>query len=489
MPNRCLILFFSLIVTSSSMAGVQSYFDSIKSNPQALYAFFEKMPKGGELHYHFTGSAYPEHIIEQVRRGHYCIDPKTFALTPSQPRCNGVDATAFLAVKKNEERAIRAWSMKSFIPTRESKHDHFFNVFAKVNPVYDVFYTPLLVSMMNRAAKQHELYMEIMMSNLGETDHYVRLIHKASTLADKKRILLADHDFQQMISQQIRTGHTYLDQAYQLLDCNQNPTQPVCSLVVRFQFWVRREEPLDSVFVQALAGFAAAAQSSSPIVGVNLVQPERGTISRRDFDAQMRLFEFLHKAYPNVHIALHAGELEPKTTPLQDLRFHINHSVHIGHAERIGHGVSILHEDDHAALTQYMAQQHIAVELNLKSNQEILSIEGNDHPILYYLKQGVPIVLSTDDEGILYTDLTQQYVEAVLKYGIDYQTLKGFTRNALTYSFLPGQSLWINPRTQRTVPACERLQSVTCQQFVKTSEKARLQLKLEQELHTFEASF
>lgn len=476
------------MVWIDATANVNTYFNSIKTNPSALYAFFKAMPKGGELHYHFSGSSYPEELLKQVQQGDYCVIPSTLVLTPLKNGCQGVLAKKFFTNSAHYIQAVHAWSMKHFKADYESKHDHFFNVFGKVAPVYHDFYTPLLIDMMQRAVSQHELYMEIMMLNLDDTAQYVKLIQSAPTLADKKRILLANNVFQNNIKQQTEVSNRYLKQVHQTLGCNSNSKQPICSLVVRFQFWVKREESLDSVFAQALTGFAAAAQSSN-IVGVNLVQPERGVISRRDFNAQMRIFEFLHAAYPTVHIALHAGELEPNTSSPNDLRFHIRNSIYIGHAERIGHGVDIVHEDNQSELVKYMAKKQIAVEINLTSNRVILSIFGENHPILYYLQHNVPIVLSTDDEGILHTNLTHQYVDAALTYSIDYQTIKNIDRNALTYSFLPGNSIWTDPVTQSIVPACRDRMSLACRQFVKTSEKARLQWILENELATFEASY
>ncbi|MDP3706287.1 MAG: adenosine deaminase [Legionellaceae bacterium] len=485
--KSCLMAYLSMIWIDAA-ADVNTYFNSIKTNPNALYAFFKTMPTGGELHYHFSGSSYPEDLIKHVRSGNYCVIPSTLELTPFDKECEGVHSKTFFSDDRHYPQAIRAWSMTDFIANKESNHDHFFSVFGKVAPVYDEFYTSLLAEMMQRAANQHELYMEVMMMNLSSPDSYAKLTKSTPTWVDKKHILLTNKDFQKNIKQQIDASNHYLKQVHHVLGCDTNSKQPVCSLDVRFQFWVKREESRDSVFAQALTGFAAAAQSSN-IVGVNLVQPERGVISTRDFNEHMRIFEFLHAAYPQVHIALHAGELEPNTSLPHDLSFHIRNSVYIGHAERIGHGVDIVHEDQSSELVKHMAKQQVAVEINLTSNRTILSIFGNQHPILYYLQHGVPIVLSTDDEGILHTDLTRQYVDAAFTYGIDYQTLKNIDRNSLTYSFLSGKSIWVDPAKSIIAPACRDRMSLACREFIKTSDKARLQWALENKLSEFEATF
>lgn len=48
-----------------------------------------------------------------------------------------------------------------------------------------------------------------------------------------------------------------------------------------------------------------------------------------------------------------------------------------------------------------------------------------------------PMVISTDDPGILRTSLTQQYVLATLRYGLCYSDIKKLVLNSIKYSFAP----------------------------------------------------
>lgn len=136
-----------------------------------------------------------------------------------------------------------------------------------------------------------------------------------------------------------------------------------------------------------------------------------------------------------------------------------------------------------------MANHHIPVEINLISNLKILNISGRNHPLNYYLTHNVPVVLSTDDEGVLRTDLTQQYVEAAKEHGLNYQQLKQINRNTLTYSFLPGKSIWANADKAELIPDCHDLGSKSCQKFIEHNEKAKLQWSLEQQLIAFEKNY
>ena len=48
------------------------------------------------------------------------------------------------------------------------------------------------------------------------------------------------------------------------------------------------------------------------------------------------------------------------------------------------------------------------VEINLSSNEFILIVTEEEHPIMLYKKQNVPFIISTDDAGILRTNLSHQ---------------------------------------------------------------------------------
>lgn len=472
-------------ISSQGIADVNTHFNAIKSERKALYTFFKNMPKGGELHYHYTGGAYPEEMLLQAAKGNYCIDPETFKLNTSTGSCKGSSTKALLKNQPFYNKTIRAWSMKNFVPGKKSGHDHFFSSFSKFGSVPSDYHAQLLAKIIQRAAAQHELYMEIQMFDLHHASDYGQLIKNVPGFAEKKQILLKNKPFQNSVKQIIDDSYRYLADTRHELGCDTTPQNAACAVTVKFQCFVKRAGPLNDVFAEALACFAAAAESKN-IVGVNLVQAEDDKIALQDYNAHMQIFKYLHNTWPTVNIALHAGELSSELVPLKDLRFHIHGAIFTGQAQRIGHGVDIADEDHPVQLLNHMAQKPVAVEINLISNQVILNISGKQHPLALYLKHHVPVVLSTDDEGILRTDLTSQYVEAVLTYGLDYPAIKMINRNALTYSFLPGKSLWVDPVKAEIVPVCQDLESVACKTFIKNNEKAKLQWKLETKLVAFE---
>ena len=99
-------------------------------------------------------------------------------------------------------------------------------------------------------------------------------------------------------------------------------------------------------------------------------------------------------------------------------------------------------------------------------------------------------ILCTDDEGVSRTDLAREYQRALTTWNLDWRELKNLARNALEYSFLPGDSLW--QRRYQPTAACARelLGSESpgppCAALLQRSDKAREQWRLEAALRRFE---
>lgn len=461
---------------------LQVYFEQIKRDPKRLHQFLLTMPKGGELHYHFSGSVYPEVMLSYAQKNQYCLDKKTFILEHKKEKCSGLPSTLLKQKHPWYKKIIQAWSMEGFRQGVESGHDHFFSTFAKFNPLFVDHRGGFLAWVMKRAAKQHERYVELMlMPQHKPSGKIVEAPLHLKDLSKRYEQLIHSRAFQASVNQALTEIKQIKSEARHELACDKHPDKAECQLLVKFQYHALRAAPLQAVFAQALQGFLMA-QRSHEVVGVNLVQPEDAPLALHDYQKQMAIFGFLHHLYPEVHIALHAGELTPEKA-----QSHIHDAIFEGKAERIGHGVDVALEQNHAALLHYMAEHDLPVEINLSSNAAILNIKGQAHPLKLYLKYHVPVVLSTDDEGILRTSLTQEYQKAVEEQGLDYETLKQFSRNTLTYAFLPGASLWHQGGEQaKRVKACVDLNSQACLAYVAHSPKAKLQRRLELDFIAFE---
>jgi hypothetical protein len=101
--------------------------------------------------------------------------------------------------------------------------------------------------------------------------------------------------------------------------------------------------------------------------------------------------------------------------------------------------------------------------------------------------------LGSDDQGISRIDLTNEYLRAAIEQQLTYSQLKQISRNSLTWSFLPGASLWQSPMQAKRVVACQSENALNnkvskaCEKFLSGSEKANLQWVLEKKLALFES--
>jgi adenosine deaminase len=188
-----------------------------------------------------------------------------------------------------------------------------------------------------------------------------------------------------------------------------------------------------------------------------------------------------------VHITLHAGELAPGLVPPDGLRFHIREAVEVGHAERIGHGVDLMYEKEPVGLLKEMRERHVAVEINLTSNEVILGVKGDQHPLPVYRRYGVPVAFSTDDEGVSRSQLTEEFERAVLTYNLTYADVKEMVRNSIEYSFAPGASYWKDRKYGTIAAVCASgKKTAACSAYLERNEKARLGADLEERFAAFE---
>ena len=478
--------------------------DAARANPLDLYAFLYRMPKGADLHVHLIGAVYAETFIKDGAEDGFCIDilshafvkPRTSDTSLTASCADGqVPASRALEDQHLYDALVDAFSMRSFVPvTGTTGHDHFFDSFDKFNALGARHIGEWVDEIATRAAAQNEQYLELM--DTPNFDHTIEIAKQVGWNDDFAK--LRDELLARGLRNDVAVARAEIDNAEngrrQIKHCGQADAAPACRVEIRYLYQVLRGFPKEQVFAQTLLGFETA--SADPrVVGINFVMPEDGHISMRDYALQMCMVGFFHTLYPKVHITLHAGELAPGLVPYEGLCCHIRQAVEVGHAERIGHGVDVMYEDRPYDLLREMAAKHVMVEINLTSNDVILGVTGKDHPLPIYRKYGVPVALSTDDEGVSRIDLTHEFVRAVETYGLHYADLKQMARTSMEHDFLPGESLWRAPDAfGEPAAACARdalgaeRPSATCAAFLAHSDKARAQWELERRFRAFESA-
>jgi adenosine deaminase len=428
------------------------YFESIRHQPAFLRPFLQAFPKGGDLHSHLGGALYGETLLAWAAEDGLCADMSVPALRTPEPGKPCVDQTdptgkplGWISAKDVAASAtltdtlVDGISMRSYVPTPGwSGHDQFFVTFERMDARPERF-GDMLAAVSARAGRQNLHYLELMTSlNRGSVYQAALATPWADDLATVYANLMSGplgNNMEALIKEAQEALDYGESQRRTKLGCDTTTPDPGCAVEIRYLYQVIRVGPKAGTFAGFIFGFELAKRDTR-VVGINLVAPEDDPTAIANYTLNMEMIDLLWQQKGPINISLHAGELTLGLVPPRDLSFHIRQAIEIGHAKRIGHGIDIPYEHDMVGLLTKMRDEKILVEINLTSNDVILGIKGDDHPFNLYRASGVPMALSTDDEGVSRIDLTHEYMRAVETYGLTYLELKHLSRNSLAYSFL-----------------------------------------------------
>jgi len=478
------------VAAAADEARTAAYLDRIADSPPRLRIFLQAMPKGGDLHNHNGGSIYAEDYLRWAAVEGLCIATDSFRIV--DPPCdvpNRVPAAGLERDYSRYSRAIDELSTRGFEAgvgdPMVSGYNRFFATFDAFSAASRGKSGEAVALTREQAAADHVSYVElgtgshisatvaVEVGTMDATDFAALAARLAPSLPEAVAKVRAEYDAIEA-------------KAAEIDGCRSAAPKPACGVETRYLYTALRTVPPAQVFAQLALAFAVA-EADPRFVGVNIAAPEHDPVAVRDYALHMRMIAFLKARHPAVQLSLHAGELTMGLVPPRDLAFHIRDAVEVAGARRIGHGVDISYETDAPALLKRMARDRVAVEINLTSNAVILGVKGRDHPLSLYREAGVPVVLSTDDEGVSRSDMTNEYVRAVTEQKLRYADLKQIVRDGLQYSFLPGASLWRDHAGGARVAACLEAKSPACAAFLAANLKASKQWQLERDLSAFEA--
>ncbi|MEM5517701.1 hypothetical protein WNY37_12140 [Henriciella sp. AS95] len=475
----------------SAEARTEALFERISDDPVLLRVFLRDMPKGGDLHNHASGTPYAEEYLDWAARRDFCIDEAEEAIV--EPPCDGADQVSANGLMRSDpdlySELVDALSVRDLISgvqSEQSGHKQFFSSFGKFFPIVREEPARTLASVKRLAADDRVSYVELMF-NPGPIDSYFSQVVDPEW--DENDLEAAFQrlapEIEPLIQQSLAERRAVEDDANGLLGCEDDQPDAGCDVTVYYNTYGLRRFPNEQLFRQLALGFALI-EADPKSVGISLVEPEDDPRSIENYDLHMRMIAFLSEKYPTAKVTLHAGELTLGLAPSSALRTHIRDAIMIAGSQRIGHGIDIAWEHQSRDTLDRMANEKIAVEINLVSNDVILGVRGAQHPLNLYLSSDVPVVLSTDDQGVLRTDMTEQYVRAALEHGLDYAALKQVARNSLEYAFVPGDSIWSEGEVGVISDACNSLSSAACDALAAESPKADLQRQLERDFTAFE---
>jgi len=404
-----------------------------------LNLFMNKLPKGGDLHHHYTGSIYAETYLDWIKEKGWFINTETLRIEKEKTDDN-VDVPHLMKDGLLVARVLGTWSIKDFYNHESNKippTNQFFRTFRYFSPISDADFEAGLNILKTRAKFENMIYLETMLERVGIKTKYLmtkpkrkaydQAIYKAANNQELDKVLdglLAFYVGHNIYKEKL--AH-YLERisSYQKMIDDEDFT-------LRFQTYGVRVLSPSQVFLDLLSGYQAAEQSPY-VVGVNIVAPEQNQVSLDDYTLHMQMFNYLSRKMPGVNRALHAGELVVGLVRPKDMKFHIAEAIDIAGAQRIGHGVDIAHENNPLKLLKKM--QKVPVEISLTSNEFILGVEPEDHPYDLYKEHKVPMVIVTDDSGVSRNDLSTEYSLLAERYKPDYAEIKHLVFNSIKYSF------------------------------------------------------
>jgi cAMP deaminase len=178
---------------------------------------------------------------------------------------------------------------------------------------------------------------------------------------------------------------------------------------------------LDNAAENLTAAERHNAKGGTRIIGVGLGGQERGNSCL----PYKRLFQRAQDS--GLHVVIHAGE---ETGPES-----IWEALECG-AQRIGHATSACLD---RRLLEALRERRIPIEVCLTSNVITGKIVSSyaDHPLGSFLKEGLSLVLNTDDPVLFDTSLNAEYGLALSECGIGESDLLRLCRNAFLCSFSP----------------------------------------------------
>jgi len=484
--------------TAADAGAAEQAFAAARGDALALRHFLFRMPKGADLHNHLDGAVYAESYIAWAAADGLCVALESQVIVA--PPCSREAGRPALRDVQHDAAVVNelidAFSTRNYERRPVSGHDQFFSTFARFHRASVGREGYMIAEAAARAARQNILYLELMQSFGMAQARALARQGEGFDAAAPVASLVDDEAVAALAAETIAATDRAEAQWRGVLACAGADSAPGCEVTVRYLAQVIRVFPPEQVLAQTLLAFELI-ERDPRYVGLNFVAPEDHPITLRDHRLQMEMIGALARHYPSARegIALHAGELTMGLVPPEHLGRHIREAVEIAGASRIGHGVDIRYAPAPFQLMQTMARAGIAVEINLTSNDVILGVTGEEHPFSSYRRHGVPLTLSTDDEGVSRIDLTHEYQRAVETYGLSYTELKTLSRNALAYSFLPGEPLFADTAAGMLAPACRGSRPgvaeplPACRALLEASRKARLQWALERRFARFEAGF
>lgn len=419
---------------------VAELFEKLKKDQceAAILDFLKKLPKV-DLHNHLTGSIYMETYLKIAVLKQLYFDPTTFRFH-KENHASRITAQALVCEEKHKatyEALKKTWSMEGCSTGARGGHDHFFDKIWDIISSLTQYMTlnEKLYPVLKHDLHENVVYKEVMIELLptAPIPAQFKTLYEQGKLLEALNVL-KESWLSSYVKEQVATIDTSSEAMAKQLNLEVSTiTNPKSPIVVGYMIEVLRDQPND-IFFAHIAAAMALIKAHPNVIAVNIDGPEASELAIKNFKTQMKILDFLWNQFDRPNISLHAGEVNHYLCDPIDVQHHIRDSILIGRAKRIGHGASLECEDT-PKLLNLMKVEKVAVEVCFSSNKHMLKIQPKSHPMNLYKKAGIPVILCTDDEGIMRSSLTKEYLMGTRAGDLTYQDIRKMCIDGIEYSF------------------------------------------------------
>ncbi|MCP4746138.1 MAG: hypothetical protein GY874_08355 [Desulfobacteraceae bacterium] len=393
----------SIVFLNKIFSDTNSIFDldSIRNDKNKVRRFCSEFPKGGLLHIHPSGTRKSESVREMLLKVNPVVDGKKLLIKAN----NNISTILY----ENEIHFLETLEIKKFTEYNQKIQ----------KKIIDLFFLPL--DPPSHDFKRFEAIFAINSLLFQNPDKTEWVIEK--TYMDFLERAIKQKVYYVEFTSTIDVDKETMDNLKRLAE----KFYKEIGVMVRWNLAFRRTgDPNENYDLTLNAIDFFEKNTHEYLVGIDLLANETNTPALEN--GQSIYIPVLHAdnlQKINLHRTMHAGELGDPSN--------VRDAMIMG-SERVGHGVLL--NDQIVALEYARDVVKLPIEINLVSNYRLGVIAlFNKHPFLYYLRLGLPVSLSTDDEGMFHTDINTECEVAVSNTDITYDELVAMSYNSIETSF------------------------------------------------------
>ncbi|HOZ70854.1 MAG TPA: hypothetical protein PLB49_18290, partial [Chitinophagaceae bacterium] len=161
MKHFSILLLLLLHLNTNAQDKISAYFESIRKNEAQLTAFFADMPKGGDLHHHFSGSAWPDYLLAKANKEDYWVELNSYTVATAAGKTGNWKKFSEVSDLNALKTAIlQQWSVKNYHPALGPSENIFFDSFGKFDAIMDASVPDALLELKRRAKAENLSYIE-----------------------------------------------------------------------------------------------------------------------------------------------------------------------------------------------------------------------------------------------------------------------------------------------------------------------------------------